>query len=403
MKKNITLIGINYAPEDSAIGLYSSQKAEFLVENGYNVSVVTGFPYYPQWKISEEYESKKRIYQETINEVSVYRFKQYVPSSPSFFKRLLHLSSFTLGSLLNLFKPKKPDIVIAIVPFTSSVLLGWILKIVYGAKLWVHIQDFEFDAAMDSGLLNKKNTWFSKPLFWLEKFLFRRAHRISTISNGMLDKLYYKTGRAGYFLSNWLDTSMFNIEFSKKHPYLESNKFKILYSGNIGAKQDWEFFFLFMERLKTLNEIEVIVVGEGAEQIHVKQKLEEFDMANHFNLVPFEDLPLLLSSANLHILFQKDEVIDAVMPSKILGMMGSGRPSIITGNSKSEVKQIFEESQGGYYFQNDQLDEIIEVVKNLKQNEELCDTLGHKAKQYILDRYSKEQVLNGFINELSKL
>ncbi|MBT8273429.1 MAG: WcaI family glycosyltransferase [Bacteroidia bacterium] len=403
MNKNITLIGINYSPEDSAIGLYSSQKAEYLVERGYKVSVITGFPYYPQWKISEAYRSKGSYFKETINGVVVYRFKQYVPANPSFLKRLIHLSSFTLGSLLNLFKPSNPDIVIAIVPFTSSVMLGWFLKIFYGAKLWVHIQDFEFDAAIDSGLLSKKNSMISKPLFWVERFLLRRAHVVSTISNGMLDKLREKTGRKGYFLSNWLDTSKFNMDFNEKHPYLNSTNFKILYSGNIGAKQDWDFFFAFLEELKPLKDVEVIVVGEGAEQKNVKQRLDDFHLAKHYNLVPFEDLPLLLSSADLHILFQKDEVIDAVMPSKILGMMGSGRPSIITGNRKSEVRQIFEDSQGGYYFQNDQLQAILDVVKGLQADQELGDELGRKAKQFIMDRYSKETVLNGFVNELNNL
>ena len=50
MKNNITLIGINFYPEDSAIGLYSTQMAKYL-STDYDIDVITGFPYYPQWKI----------------------------------------------------------------------------------------------------------------------------------------------------------------------------------------------------------------------------------------------------------------------------------------------------------------------------------------------------------------
>ena len=58
MAKNIIVIGINYYPEDSAIGLYTTQKAEALVLKGHNVTVITGFPYYPAWETKREYKTK---------------------------------------------------------------------------------------------------------------------------------------------------------------------------------------------------------------------------------------------------------------------------------------------------------------------------------------------------------
>ena len=155
-KIKILIIGINYYPEDSAIGLYTTQKAEYLVSKGYEVSVITGFPYYPQWKISSEYKSKSYLHTETINDVRIYRSKQYVPENPTYFKRILHLISFTIGNFINLFRISKPDIVMAIIPFTTSALLGWFLKLRYRSKLWIHIQDFEFDAALQTGVGEKE-------------------------------------------------------------------------------------------------------------------------------------------------------------------------------------------------------------------------------------------------------
>ena len=61
---------------------------------------------------------------------------------------------------MNLFKVKKCDVVISIVPFTTSVLLGYLHKKRFKAKLWTHIQDFEFDAALQTGFkMNKLATW----------------------------------------------------------------------------------------------------------------------------------------------------------------------------------------------------------------------------------------------------
>jgi colanic acid biosynthesis glycosyl transferase WcaI len=402
LSKKITIIGINYYPEDSAIGLYTTQKAEYLVSKGFEVTVITGFPYYPQWKIREDYKSKPYLFKETINGVNILRSKQYVPRNPTFSKRIIHIASFTLGNFINLFKSNKPDIVISIIPFTTSVLLGWFLKIRYKSKLWVHIQDFEFDAAIDSGLLQVKDNKIFKWLLWIEKKLLSKADVVSTISYGMMNKLLKKTMAKTYYLTNWIDVSLFDNIESKSHPYLKSNKFKILYSGNIGAKQDWDFFLKFLNEIKSISNIEVIVVGEGAEKEKFADKIKRFNFVKLYNLVPFEELPLLLSSADLHVLFQKTNVIDTVMPSKLLGMMASGKPSIVTGNLKSEVATIFNESKGGYYFDGSSVKEIVDSIILLLDNKKLRDELGLKAKYFVKNKFSQKEVLDKFKKELLK-
>lgn len=404
MNKKITIIGINYYPEDSAIGLYTTQKAEYLVEEEFDVTVITGFPYYPQWAIRENYKKKNYLLKEIINGVKILRNKQYVPSNPTFSKRIIHLASFTFGNFINLFRISKPDIVIAIIPFTTSALLGWFLKIRYKSKLWVHIQDFEFDAAIDSGLLQGNKKKIFKGLLWIEKKVLSKADVVSTISYGMIDKLKQKTKTKTktYYLTNWIDVSLFDINVNKKHSYLKSDKFKILYSGNIGAKQDWDFFFNFINELKNIIDIEVIVVGEGAEKEKVLKYIQKVNFVKHYNLVPFEELPLLLSSADLHVLFQKTDVIDTVMPSKLLGMMASGKPSIVTGNIKSEVATVLHDSNGGYYLDGSSVKEIIEHIDKLIKNKELRKELGLNAKKYVNEKFSQKEVLDRFKIELVK-
>lgn len=400
MKKSITIIGINYYPEDSAIGLYTSQKAEYLKSKGYNVSVITGFPYYPQWKIWDTYKDKNYLQKETINGVTVYRNKQYVPSNPTFLRRIMHMVSFTFGNFINLFRAPRSDIIICIIPFTSSAFLGWLLKLRNNAKLWVHIQDFEFDAAIDSGLLNGNKKFVINLLLWIEKRVLNRADMVSTISHGMISKLKEKTSSRSFYLTNWIDVSLFNNLGSNNHSYLNSKKFKILYSGNIGAKQDWMFFEKVVNSLNEQNDIEVIVVGEGAEKENVLKKITRFECVSHYNLVPFDELPNLLSNADLHVLFQKTEVVDTVMPSKLLGMMASARPSIVTGNLKSEIKTIFEDAECGYYMDGKSVDLVVEKILKLKGDHHLRQEFGNNGKAYVTENYSKEIILDRFVNQL---
>jgi colanic acid biosynthesis glycosyl transferase WcaI len=67
MSKKITVITANYFPEETAIGLYTTQFTEHLHTNGFNVTVLTGFPYYPKWKIPQDYSNKPLLYKEYKN------------------------------------------------------------------------------------------------------------------------------------------------------------------------------------------------------------------------------------------------------------------------------------------------------------------------------------------------
>ena len=409
MKNNITLVGINFYPEESSSGLYSTQMAEHLAKDN-TVEVVTGFPYYPEWAIRETYRKKPRYLVEQHGAITLYRYKQYVPGNPTFRNRIIHLLDFTLGSVRNIFKIKKSDLVICVVPFTSSIVPGWLLAKRRGAKLWVHIQDFEFDAAIESGLAGKQGVVKTKvfqALFWLERKLFNQADLVSTISYGMLARLEEKTDTPGYFFPNWVDENFINPQQAKTHPLMRSEKFKVLYSGNIGAKQDWEFFIKVAAYFKDDEKITFIVVGAGARKAWLVEQTRSFSNVRHFTPVEYATLPDLLCSADLHILFQKNEVIDTVMPSKLLGMMASAVPSVVTGSPASEVAKVFEASKGGYFYDSGCdsgcLDNVLKIIQYLSAHKTAAQAMGLRARSYIIEHFSASRVLGDFEDKVREL
>ena len=399
-KKSITFIGLNYAPEDTAIGLYSTQWVSFLKQNGFEVNVITAFPYYPQWRIWDAYRDKPRFYEEELGGLRVIRYKQYVPKSPNFIKRILHLIDFTLGSWRNLYRIKACDLVISVVPFTSSVFLGYIQKRRFKSKLWTHIQDFEFDAAQQTGL-GKKRKWLFRPLFAIERWLLSKSDIKSTISNSMLMKLDEKSNGLNYLMPNWIDEKAINPESASKHPFLNSAKFKILYSGNIGDKQDWEVFLKLCQDLSA-ESYEIVVVGSGSKSHWLEAQINEMQHVSLYAPVPFDDLSDLLCSADLHILLQKGDVLDTVMPSKVLGMMASAKPSLILGHPDSEVKTIIDKSEGGFYFDSYNQD-LVMAIERLRENTELGQNMGIKARKYVISQFSKDQILDQMLKQLDAL
>lgn len=402
---NITIISAYYYPEDTAIGLYNTQMVQALKSNGHEVSVITGFPCYPQWEIWDSYKKKPTIHSEVIGDTKVYRYKQYVPKTPNFFKRIVLLIDFTVGSFFNVFKIKDCDLVISVVPHSSTMLLGWILKKRKRAKLWHHIQDFEFDAAEQSGISKRSNILsrlFFGLLFKIESFLLNRANVNSTISYKMIEKLKKKSKVETYYFPNWIDATKIDPAKSNTHPFLASDKFKILYSGNIGDKQDWQFFIAFAKLLKDRN-VEVIIVGDGAKREWLCRNIKPINHTTHYAPIDYEELNDLLCSADLHILFQKEDVVDSVMPSKLLGMMASATPSLITGNEASEVKKILDESEGGLYISDRNLKHCISYVDDLISSKSKSNVAGEKARNYIVDKFSINKVLPRFLGKVRDL
>lgn len=399
-KKDITFISLNYAPEDSAIGLYSSQWVEFLESNGHNVTVVTAFPYYPQWKIYKDYNSKPRFFRETIGQTTVLRYKQYVPKTPTFFKRIVHLIDFTIGSFINLIKIKNCDLVIAIVPFTSSAFLGWIQKKRFNAKLWIHLQDFEFDAALQTGVSKKTNAFFSI-LFKIESWILNRATIGSTISHSMLDKLSQKTESPTFYLPNWIDHNTIDPSTALPHDYTKSNKKILLYSGNIGDKQDWDSFIEFCNDLDK-NRYDVLIVGDGAKKDWVLENTINLSNVTYYPPVPYNELSDLLCSTDIHLLFQKPDLLDTVMPSKVLGMMASAKPSIIIGHKDSEINSTFKTTKAGLFFDH-YSKEVTSQLDQLTADDIKMKEMGISSRTYVLNHFSKETILNRMLKQIDTL
>ena len=407
--KTITVITTFYYPEDTAIGLYTTQFSHFLVNKGYTVKIITGFPNYPQWKIYKNYIDCPSFFSEINENIEIIRYKQYIPKTVTFKGRVLMMLSLFYGTLINLRKVKQTDLVICVVPFTLSVLPALLLSKRRKSKLWIHIQDFEFDLALDSGIVKNDNSLlkaFEKILSFSEKKLLNAADVVSSISFSMLHKIKEKSKHTvPYYFPNWVSAEKINPDTYVHHTYIDKEKFTLLYSGNIGEKQDWQLCENLCNLIQEIDSIEIVIVGDGAYNRTLKGNLSRFDFVKFFPPVAYDELSNLLCSADAHFLFQKQDVVDTIMPSKILGMMASAKPSIISGNPSSEVSKIINQSEGGYYFTENNATEIytclLKLLELFENNEK--NLMGKKARNYIINSFSEKALLNDFYIKVQKI
>lgn len=403
----ILLHGINYSPELTGIGKYSGEMAEWLAARGHGVRVVTAPPYYPAWRVRTDYRawSYKTEPGDGPDGVRVYRCPLYVPRRPSAKTRLLHLSSFMLSSLPIMLSQAqwRPDVVLAVEPTFMSSLTGWVTARMAEAVAWLHIQDFEVDAAFDLGLL-ESDGYVHRFAETVERHIMHRFDCVSTISEKMMQRLGTKgidSDKAVMF-PNWVDTDaiapMAGPSRLRQQLGLGPDKVVLMYAGNMGLKQGLDLLPLLAQEFASDPHIHFIFCGDGAYRAQLADMLHGAANVTMLPLQPFDRLNDLLNTADIHLLPQRSDAADLVMPSKLTGMLASGRPVIATAAAGTQVALALG-SCGIAVPPMDKL-ALYTAVRTLADDLEMRHALGVAARAHAVEHLGKERVLQRFESEL---
>lgn len=402
----ILILGINYLPELTGVGKYTGEMAEWLSNQGHDVRVITAPPYYPAWKVGDNY-SQYRYKLERIKNIRVYRCPLYVPKNPGGIKRIIHLLSFAISSfpvaLYHLFW--KPAVVFVVEPPLFCSPSALLLAKLTGSKSILHVQDFEVDAAFDLGLL--KNKWLRKLSFKIEGFLLTRFDQVSTISNKMLERLTTKGVAVDkqYFLPNWVDTSLIFPQTGENNYYRELGisleQHVVLYSGNMGNKQGLEIIIDVAKKLSDKKNILFIMCGDGSAKSKLLKLSEGLENLMWIPFQPLEKLNEFFGLASIHLLPQSQEIADLVMPSKLTGMLASGKPIITTSTLDTQVASVVKNC--GFVVPPDDVGKLSDAISCLVGNPELCKQFGNRARDYAVTRLDINNILLNLDNDLQNL
>ena len=411
----ILIYGLNYSPELTGIGKYTGEMSSWLARRGHEVRVVTAPPYYPAWSIREDYRGKLYRTERHPGEPLVYRTPLYVPAKPTGLKRMVHLFSFMLGSLPVMLRQCfwKPDVVFTVEPTFFGAPLALLVARATGAASWLHVQDYEIDAAFDLGLLPAHGPVHTIAL-GLEETFTRAFTRVSSISHKMVERAESKgvpSERVTLF-PNWVD-------IDSVHPQdpQEPNSFRrelglegktiLLYSGNMGAKQGLELLAPLAQSFESDSSVHFLFCGDGAFRPTLETLVANRPNVTLLPLQPFERLNDLLNAADIHLLPQRAGAADLVMPSKLTGMLSSGRPVIATADEGTQVARVVSgespEEACGLVVPAEDPAALHATVERLIADPGLRARLGANARRYAVQHLGRQQVLEQFERDVEGL
>lgn len=339
----VLVYGMNFAPEFAGVGKYTGEIAELLAGAGAEVTVVTTPPHYPGWEVKPPGRNTYSYRRGAA--MRVFRCPLVLRRRMGGLWRLLAPLSFALTSAPVAawqILARRPRVVFCVEPTLFVAPLALLAATLVGARTAIHVQDLEVDAAFAVGHVRAPR-WLRHIALALEGLLLRRFTAVITISDAMATRLSAKGVDPARLsvIRNWTD-------FKHLHPLQRESDYRaelgygtddviILYSGNIGAKQGLDILLDAARLLEATPQLHFVIVGEGPAKEELVARYAGLANVRFMPFQPLERLNELLNLADIHALPQAGGAADLVLPSKLGGMLATGKTVVVTADPDTEL------------------------------------------------------------------
>jgi colanic acid biosynthesis glycosyl transferase WcaI len=405
----ILLIGINYSPEQTGMGLNNVAMADLLSSAGHTVEVLTGVPHYPEWRVRPGYRRGLRAV-ESMNGVLVERFRHYVPHRHTAYNRGLYELTFLLNAAL--FQPRaKPDVVIGVVPSLGGGLLARLYALRFKAAWGIVFGDLMGRAAADAGMPGGRSV--SGMVATVELDLARAADGVAVIADGF--RPYLESGRVPasriYRIVNTGHLSPANATSSartrasmRERLAWKQDEVIVLHSGSMGYKQALENVIAAAEIAKHDQKYRFVLMGDGNRRDALVSLTHRLGLTNveFRGLAPAADYRAVLEAADVLVVNQRATVRDMSLPGKLSSYLAAGTPVVAAVASDSESAREIERSGGAIIVPPEDPHALMDAIDKIAVEPALRQELHSRSRAFEASTRASAAVLNvnGFVEAL---
>lgn len=317
-------------------GVRSYEFAKRLTEKGVAVDMITSSAFFPVKRGQGEFFVSRR----KVDNIDVHIIHSAYNNSMNFPRRIFAFLAFMIISSIYVIKLKQRDLVFATSTPLTIAIPGLIAKTVHRIPMIFEVRDVWPDIPIAMGII--KNRYIKKILFGLEQFIYAKSDKIITLSTGMEEEIRCKNVPHEKIITipNACDTDYFG-ELVRENStdiltkYKETQSTKIcLYAGTFGLVNNVDYMIDLCREIKKKDyDIKLIMVGSGALQQHISDRIESENLENQVILlppVPKKVLIRYLDSADACIsTVQETPALYNNSANKFFDALAAGRPIII--------------------------------------------------------------------------
>lgn len=403
---NILITSLHYAPEETGNAPYVTGLAEDLVDRGHNVSVLTGFPSYPAWRVQKGYQGESHR-REMINGVDVHRQWHYVPHTPSALLRGIAEGSFA-ASAFSFRSLPRPDAIIGVSPSLSGAVLARLASAYYGAPYVLILQDLIAPAALQSGV--RGGRFVSHAIRSAERWAVDRATAVGIVAEGFrpyVESIGVDADRIQR-LRNWTHVEPPTQSWFAARERLDLPREAIvcLHAGNMGKKQGLENV-IECARLAASEApgLLFLLMGDGNQRSNLERLAARYRLSNVrlLPLQPHKDFASVLAAADVLLVNQRKSVEEMSLPSKLTSYFAAGRPVVAAASETSETAREVDQSRAGIVVAPENPAALLDALTTLAHDGERCAALGAAGRSWAATMLSKERAMESYQQFLASI
>ncbi len=371
----------------AATGEVMSKLVHALHQRGHRIDVVSSLPWYqhhdvwPEWR-GQPWRGEKTSFGQILR---VWPFPTDKTNIPA---RALGFGGFTGLATAAALTLGRPDVVMGMSP---PIFLGDAAYLV--ARRWrvpvvFNVQDIFPDVAVDLGALSNERIISLARRH--EKSLYRRVDSISVLSEDQAANVRAKIGPDQHqkvsIIHNFADTDRVHVvnratEYRRRHGL--ENKQIVMYSGNVGLSQSFDLVRAAAEAFAHRPEVHFVINGEGAARPAVDHWAAKHTNVTVSDFAPRDKVSDVLGSADLHLILLKGGLARSSTPSKLYGILASGRPTLASIDVGSEVSLSLERADAGRSVPPDDQANFLRVLKEMLDEPKRLQEQGRNGRRYV--------------------
>lgn len=397
----ILVLNQYFRPEVAASAQRLSELVDELAKR-HDVTVVAGRPSYdPERPAGTASGLTPRVSHDRPGEARVVRVPSTGFHRQRMLARILNYVTYLAWAFLHGAIGRKPDIVIAATdpPLVGFVGLcvSWLRRSVLVHILW----DIQPQAAIAAQLLEEGR--LTRVLDRLNRLVLRGSSAIVVPTCEMRESAIALGAPASRvtLLSHWEDTDVVrpvpkDNPFSRAHDF--AGRFVVMYSGNLGLTQRLDACLELASRVRDLDELRIVMVGDGAARAKLQQEARERRLTNvrFLPYQPREQLRYSLGAADVCLAPLGSGLTRFMLPSKIYSIMAAGRPLLALLDASSELSRLITSVGCGRVVAPGDIDALEAAVRWFHAYPAEREAMGRRAREAAERQWSRSVIAPRF-------
>ncbi len=396
MKKNLSLICQVFYPDDQATSILFTDLMRSLSRD-YEIKVFSGYPS----TSARSLKNKKIIKREKYENFEVIRCGLKIDVKSGFLNRALSYFSFNIEVLFRIIFLKNSKLMGVTNPFSNLWIMAFAKLLRRNENIYVYL-DIYPEGLIALGNL-KQNSIFARFWIFLNRISLKMTDKVIVIGRDMFNVLEkYNIKNKITYIPHWSSIKPKKSILFRDSKFINerklNDKFVIQYSGNMGLWHDMDTYVRCAAKTMNINKITYNFIGGGIKRQHSEDLANQLGLKNisWIDFVDLEDLDQSLAACHLSLISLNNNLEGVAVPSKLYGILASGRPIVASVPKNSEIALTIDEHKCGFVVEPGDDEKLSEIIMDCYQNKYDLKKMGENSFNAFLRSYTVDAVIDEF-------